>query len=160
MSRRIDVQYANGTESTPDKGDIEHWVAGSIAAVDGDAGLAVAVRIVDADEMQSLYRDFGGQDKSTNVLSFPAGTIAGLPAEAEVPLGDVVICASVVNAEALQQGKRPQDHWAHMVVHGTLHLLGYDHLEAGDATVMETLEAEILAGFGIDNPYGESPFKN
>ena len=85
------------------------------------------MRIVDAAEIHALNSDYRGKDKPTNVLSFPAGDVAGLPADMPVPLGDVVICASVVREEAAAQGKALDDHWAHMLVHGTLHLLGYDH---------------------------------
>ena len=107
--------------------------------------------------MQELNKAFRDQDKPTNVLSFPAGEIDGLPADSGLPLGDIVICAAVVKDEAEDQGKSLLDHWAHMIVHGTLHLLGFDHLEEADAAAMESLEIQILGDHGIANPYGESP---
>jgi len=107
--------------------------------------------------MQRLNCEFRGQDKPTNVLSFPAGEIDGLPEDTEMPLGDIVVCAAVVTDEAAQQGKKTGDHWAHMMVHGTLHLLGFDHENDADAEQMEGLEIQILTDHGIANPYGESP---
>ena len=123
-----------------------------IAATSGAAqqDAEVCVRLVDAEEMATLnatYRDRAGP---TNVLSFPAA----LPAELNLPLlGDIVICAPVVRAEAAAQHKALQAHWAHMAVHGTLHLLGYDHIDEEDATVMEALESAILADLHYPCPY-------
>jgi probable rRNA maturation factor len=97
-----------------------------------------------------LYRD---KDRPTNVLSFPAGDIVGLPDDAPHLLGDVVVCAGVVAGEAAEQGKRLEDHWAHMLVHGTLHLLGHDHGDEREAEAMEALEARILAAGDIKDPY-------
>ena len=88
---------------------------------------------------------------------FPAGEIDGLPSDSELPLGDIVIFAAVVKDEAADQGKSLLDHWAHMTVHGTLHLLGFNHLQEDDAAAMESLEIQILGDHGIANPYGESP---
>lgn len=130
-----------------------HWVDRAIAAAGGDAGLEVSVRVVDEAEMQVLNREFRGQDKATNVLSFPAANLKGLPPEAEIPLGDIVVCAAVVGAEAERQGKSLNDHWAHMLIHGTLHLLGFDHVRDADADAMEGLEVRILKELGIGNPY-------
>jgi probable rRNA maturation factor len=110
----------------------------------------VAIRIVGADEGQALNRDYRGKDYATNVLSFPAE----LPPGVDLPLiGDLAICAPVVAREAAEQGKKPRDHWAHLTVHGTLHLLGYDHIEDAEAEAMEALETRILAGLGIGDPY-------
>ena len=119
--------------------------------------LDVSIRVVTADEMRNLNRDDRGKDKATNVLSFPAGAVTGLPEEVPQLLGDIVVCAAVVADEAEAQGKAVQDHWAHMLVHGTLHLLGYDHLEDADAQKMESLEARILADQGVADPYGAGP---
>lgn len=115
---------------------------------DGRAGLCV--RIVGLAESRRLDRDYRGKDKPTNVLSFPSS-----PEERAVDgaLGDLVICAPVVAAEARAQGKTVPAHFAHMVVHGTLHLLGYDHLQARQAHAMERLEARVLAGLGYPDPY-------
>jgi probable rRNA maturation factor len=110
----------------------------------------VCIRIVGAAESRRLDRDYRGKDQPTNVLSFPAS-----PAEraAGGAIGDLVICAPVVAAEAREQGKALAAHWAHMVVHGTLHLLGFDHAGARHARLMERLEVEILSGFGYSDPY-------
>ena len=116
----------------------------------------MSVRIVDAAEIHALNSDYRGKDKPTNVLSFPAGDVAGLPADMPVLLGDVVICASVVREEAAAQGKAITDHWAHMLVHGTLHLLGYDHETETEAVEMEALETRILSEHGVADPYGAS----
>jgi probable rRNA maturation factor len=110
----------------------------------------LAIRIVDTAEGQALNRDYRGKDYATNVLSFPAE----LPPGVNLPLiGDLAICAPVVAREAAEQGKKPRDHWAHLTVHGTLHLLGYDHIDEAEAEAMEALETRILAGLGIADPY-------
>ena len=118
--------------------------------------MEVAVRVVDADEIRTLNRLYRDKDKSTNVLSFPAGDIDGLPAEVSRLLGDVVVCASVVAAEASEQGKALPDHWAHLLVHGTLHLLGFDHENGPEAAEMEALETQILASRSVTDPYERS----
>ncbi len=114
----------------------------------------VCIRLVDAEESRQLNSAYRGKDKPTNVLSFPAAldeqTIAATQLEL---LGDIVICKSVVEAEALQQNKRFDDHLAHMVIHGLLHLYGYDHENEADAQQMESIEREILDHFGVDDPY-------
>lgn len=106
--------------------------------------LELTIRIVGAQESQALNHQWRGRNKPTNVLSFPG--------EFQV-LGDLAICAPVVAREASEQGKAPRAHWAHMVVHGVLHLLGYDHEDDRDATAMEAREVKILEQFGYGNPY-------
>jgi len=113
----------------------------------------MSVRLVNREEIRLLNRDYRQLDSATNVLSFPAGEISGLPTEVAQSLGDVVVCASVVSDEAAEQGKSVDAHWAHMLVHGTLHLLGYDHQTAADAAEMESLEARILKANGLTDPY-------
>jgi len=113
------------------------------------------VRLVDTDEIRSLNREYRRKDKATNVLSFPAAAIEGLPTDVAQVLGDVVVCATVVNEEAAEQGKAIEDHWAHMLVHGTLHLLGYDHEADDDAAEMEGIETRILTENGLADPYRE-----
>lgn len=113
----------------------------------------MVVRIVDAAESQALNRDFRGKDKPTNVLSFPfEAPPVVLEGEADY-LGDLVICQAVVEQEAKAQQKPVAHHWAHMIIHGVLHLQGYDHIHDDEATEMETLEVTILAGLGIPDPY-------
>ncbi|BFM08480.1 rRNA maturation RNase YbeY [Halioxenophilus aromaticivorans] len=134
--------------SLPSEEEFLRWVKAALVRAKGDEELTI--RVVGAAESQTLNRDYRGKDKPTNVLSFEAD----LPDEIEVNLlGDMIICAPVVAQEATEQGKSEQHHWAHMVVHGTLHLQGYDHIEDSDAEVMERLEIEILARLGIANPY-------
>jgi len=157
MTLHVDVQFAADDESLPDSQDIAAWVNRATKAAGYTEETEISVRVVDSNEMQALNKDFRDQDKPTNVLSFPAGEIDGLPSDSGLPLGDIVICAAVVKDEAANQGKSLGDHWAHMVVHGTLHLLGFDHLEDDDAVAMESLEIQILGDHGIANPYGESP---
>jgi len=160
MTANVDVQIASDEESIPNSDDIAIWVSRSVQAAGHTGEAEISVRVVTATEMQQLNSEFREQDKSTNVLSFPAGEIEGLPSDAEMPLGDIVVCAAVVREEADDQGKRAADHWAHMMVHGTLHLLGFDHIDDSDAVEMEELEIQILMAHGIANPYGESPQEN
>ena len=147
------MQVASDASDIPPEEAIGDWVARAAAAAGHDGDCTVSIRIVDEDEMHALNRDFRNQDKSTNVLSFPAGEIDGMPPDAIPILGDLVVCAGVVTREAVEQGKTVADHWSHMVVHGTLHLLGYDHKSAAEAAAMEGLERDILAGLGITDPY-------
>lgn len=150
MNIVVDIQSAT-SDPCPDEDDIRHWVEAALHGRGDDA--EVSVRLVDEEEMTALnsrYRDKAG---STNVLSFPAD----LPAGVDHPLlGDIVICPAVVNREAAEQDKTPPQHWSHMLVHGSLHLLGYDHVEPSDARVMEALETEILQDLGHPCPYTES----
>ena len=154
MSVQVDVQRACDNETVPDNSFVTAWLTRSVAEAGGPADAELSVRIVNEDEMRSLNCAFRGKDKPTNVLSFPAGDVAGLPADTPLPLGDIVICAGVVGAEAAAQGKTEDDHWAHMLVHGTLHLLGFDHETDAEAADMEALETRILGEHGIADPYG------
>jgi probable rRNA maturation factor len=147
------VQVASHAPDIPSKDDIRQWVERAVGVIDADPDSNVSVRIVDEQEMRTLNRDFRDQDKPTNVLSFPAGDIAGLPGSESPVLGDIVVCATVVAAEAAEQGKALGDHWGHMLVHGTLHLLGYDHMTELEAGEMEGHERQILADLGIADPY-------
>ncbi|MDO9317329.1 MAG: rRNA maturation RNase YbeY [Gammaproteobacteria bacterium] len=114
----------------------------------------IGIRIIDAKESAELNHDYRGKDYATNVLSFLSGIPDAIVAELEeTPLGDLAICAEVVAREAIEQGKPAAAHWAHMVVHGMLHLHGYDHEDDVEAEEMETLERRILATLGIDDPY-------
>jgi len=150
----VDVQVASDAAGIPTSDDIREWIERTVAAADPDRDADVSVRIVDEQEMRALNRDYREQDKPTNVLAFPAGDTGFVP-PGEMPLlGDIVVCAAVVAREADEQGKPPGHHWSHMLVHGTLHLLGHDHLESAEAEAMEQLERQILAGLGIADPYG------
>jgi len=155
MAMAVDVQFACEDAGVPDEDDIQSWVE---HAADQSGRMTVsnteiAVRVVGEAEIQTLNQLYRNKDSATNVLSFPAGDIEGLPQSAARQLGDIVICASVVRDEAVRQDKPLADHWAHMLVHGVLHLLGYDHSNNADAEEMERLEATILQSRGIADPY-------
>jgi probable rRNA maturation factor len=147
----VDVQYAaSHTDMTalPTQQEIENWVIETCKPFLQTA--EVSVRIVDNAEMMALNQRYRQKPDPTNVLSFPAS----LPAGCDYPLlGDIVLAASVITQEALKQHKSPISHWAHMVIHGTLHLLGFDHETDIAATQMEALEIKILQYFDFKNPY-------
>ena len=149
----IDVQYGDdlsGAECVglPNAQQITTWAEAALAGMRTEAQLTV--RIVSNAESAMLNQTYRYKQGATNVLSFAIEDPDGLP----VPLlGDIAVCAPVVEREAREQGKEAAAHWAHMVVHGTLHLLGYDHLEDAQAQEMELLETRILAGLGFPNPY-------
>jgi probable rRNA maturation factor len=154
----VDLQVASDVADLPDEEQIERWVASTLHAADADDArdLEISVRLVNEDESRKLNHRFRHQDQATNVLSFPFSPLDGLPEETVKSLGDLVICAPVVVREARQQDKALLDHWAHMVVHGTLHMLGYDHQDDTQAAAMEALETSILRDFGIEDPYRET----
>lgn len=155
FSVSVDVQIACADTDIPDEHEIQRCV--QLAVRDGressQRDAEVVVRIVDTDEIRNLNDRYRHKDNPTNVLSFPAAGLEGLPADEMLALGDIVVCASVVSAEAAEQGKAVADHWAHMLVHGTLHLLGLDHESDLMAAEMEGLEIRILAKLGITDPY-------
>ena len=145
---QIDVQYAVSADGIPGAESIRQWVAQALPA--DRAAAELTVRIVDEAEITALNRQYRGKDGSTNVLSFP---YEGIPGIASNLLGDIVICAPVVAGESVTQDKPLEAHWAHMVIHGVLHLLGHDHHKEGAASRMELTEIEMLAGLGYANPY-------
>lgn len=159
MRAKIDVQIASSAADLPGTDALTGWAQAALAGacpgpragVEGDPELTL--RIVDEAESAELNRTYRNTGGPTNVLSFPfeAPELVNLPL-----LGDVVICAPVVAREAREQNKAPAAHWAHMVVHGTLHLLGYDHGSDEEAEQMESEERRILADLGFDDPYAES----
>ncbi|CAD0336414.1 Endoribonuclease YbeY [Xanthomonas hortorum pv. gardneri] len=148
----VAVSYALPRAGLPSAVSFRKWVAAALKGRIREADLAV--RIVDEKEGCSLNHHYRGKDYATNVLSFPAELPEGLPKGVKMPLlGDLVICAPVVAREAAEQGKSLASHYAHLTVHGTLHLLGWDHADDKEADAMEQLEREILADLGIDDPY-------
>ena len=152
MQAELEVQRVTTADGVPGDDQFQLWVDAALAGIGHPSTLAI--RIVDEQEAQRLNRDYRNQDYATNVLSFPAELPAGLPAEiTQSQLGDLLICAPVVAREAAEQARPETDHWAHLTIHGILHLLGYDHEQASEAGVMETLEIEILMKLGISNPY-------
>ena len=150
----VDVSDASDAEGIPASDSIDRWVRTAVGHVVGNELIEVSVRIVGEEEGRQLNEQFRDKAGPTNVLSFPAGDLpGGMPADTPRMLGDIVVCAPVVEREAAEQGKAPAAHWAHMLVHGSLHLLGFDHLDDHDAEKMEMLEKQILAEWGIGDPY-------
>ncbi|MBV6777222.1 rRNA maturation RNase YbeY [Xanthomonas euvesicatoria] len=148
----VAVSYALPRAGLPSAVSFRKWVAAALKGRIREADLAV--RVVDEKEGCSLNHHYRGKDYATNVLSFPAELPEDLPKGIKLPLlGDLVICAPVVAREAAEQGKLLAAHYAHLTVHGTLHLLGWDHEDDKEAEAMEQLEREILADLGIDDPY-------
>ncbi|MEJ7745515.1 MAG: rRNA maturation RNase YbeY [Luteimonas sp.] len=150
----VSVSYALPRAGLPAAVSFRRWVAAALDTRIREADLAI--RIVGTKEGRALNRHYRGKDSATNVLSFPAEMPEGLPADMKMPLlGDIVLCAPVIAREAREQKKLLTAHYAHMTVHGALHLLGWDHDDEREAECMEQLEREILAGLGIADPYVE-----
>ncbi len=146
----LDLQLASEAQA-PSQADFLRWCELALRQRSADSELTI--RVVDEAEGRELNRTWRHKDYATNVLSFPADVPDGI---LDIPLlGDLVICAPVVEREAAEQGKPSQAHWAHLVIHGCLHLLGYDHIEDDEAEEMEALERELLAELGHPDPYAE-----
>ena len=149
-SHIVHVNYGVARAGRPSALSFRRWVQAALRGAKHRKAVELSIRIVDAKEGRMLNREYRGKDYATNVLSFPAE----LPPGMTLPLiGDLAICAPVVAREAAEQGKVANEHWAHMTVHGVLHLLGYDHIDETEAEAMEALETRILAGLGIADPY-------
>ncbi len=148
MSFDVDIQIAVDNQVIPDAEEFQRWVALALAGHLEEAELCI--RIVSAEESQELNSTWRGKDKPTNVLSFP---FEAPPGFSSAMIGDLAICAEVVATEAQEQNKPLTAHWAHMVIHGVLHLIGFDHINDDDAEEMEALEIELLAQLDIPNPY-------
>lgn len=145
---RIDISYGLPRAGLPAAGTLRAYAEAALAGRREQGELSV--RIVDTDEGRALNRDYRDKDYATNVLSFPAELPPGVPLPI---LGDLVLCAPVIAREAEEQGKPLKHHYAHMLVHGVLHLLGHDHMDEAEAEAMEAIEREVLAGLGIPDPY-------
>ncbi|TDQ58005.1 putative rRNA maturation factor [Mesocricetibacter intestinalis] len=145
----VDLQIATqDTRGLPDAVLIERWATAALRAEQNRP--EITVRIVDEEESHELNLTYRGKDRPTNVLSFPFEC----PEQVTLPLlGDLVICRQVVEREAAEQHKSAEAHWAHMIVHGCLHLLGYDHIEEDEAEEMESLETQIMLSLGFSDPY-------
>ena len=151
MNLELDLQIALDLPGLPAKSDFRRWAEAALVGADYQKDAELTIRIVNEAESTALNETYRHKQGPTNVLSFPFEA----PPEVESALlGDIVICAPVVLREAVVQGKTPEAHWAHLVAHGVLHLLGYDHDEA-QAEAMESLEIRILAGLGYPDPYGD-----
>ncbi|MDD5754957.1 MAG: rRNA maturation RNase YbeY [Methylococcales bacterium] len=144
----VEIQRICATDSQPNDAQLESWVNTVLANLDDDS--EIVIRIVDEIESAQLNETYRHKQGATNILSFPVD----VPDEIELNvLGDLVICAPVLEREATEQNKPLHNHWAHIVIHGTLHLLGYDHIEDTDAEEMETKEIALLQTLSIPNPY-------
>jgi probable rRNA maturation factor len=148
MALTVEVQMASSGAGVPTRRQLDAWARA--AWQDDGRDIGVVVRVTDEAESRRLNRDYRHIDKSTNVLSFPFDPVPGVGFE---HLGDLVVCAPVVAREAAEQGRQASAHWAHMVVHGMLHLQGYDHGDEREAEKMEALETRILIGLGYPAPY-------
>jgi len=147
---QIEVQVLSNSVGVPDKAQIQCWV--DLALEDHDQDTEIVVRIVDVHESAQLNKQYRHKPGPTNILSFPADIPEGIGLNL---LGDLVVCAPVLEREALEQHKPLAHHWAHIIIHGVLHLLGYDHLTEEDADLMENKEINILQKLNITNPYLE-----
>ena len=144
----VEIQHACDAPEIPADKDFQQWVHHVLEQQQGSG--SVVIRLVDADESQALNHQYRNKDYATNVLSFPFEAPEFIE---EHHLGDLVICVPVVNREAVEQDKQASAHWAHMVIHGMLHLLGYDHESEAEADEMESIEIKLLEKLGVNNPY-------
>lgn len=144
----LDVQYASQVMEVPSKEQFRTWL--NTVLVDQNYDVEVVIRITDEQEMSQLNHRYRQRQGTTNILSFPFEAPDQVPVDL---LGDLVVCAPVVEQEAMQQGKDLNAHWAHMIIHGALHLLGYDHIEDSEAEAMENMEVDLLKSIGFPNPY-------
>jgi probable rRNA maturation factor len=155
----LDLQWASSLEQPVSQEQMQTWIETAIGEQDTD--YSVTLRVVDEAESQALNRDYREKDYPTNILSFEGDPMEDFPEEVRAELmedelwhlGDLVVCAPVIAREAKEQGKPLENHWAHMLVHGSLHLLGYDHLSDEEAEEMEQLERDILSSLGYPDPY-------
>ncbi|PSV24209.1 MULTISPECIES: rRNA maturation RNase YbeY [unclassified Photobacterium] len=149
MAIYLDLQHATESlDGLPTEAEFQQWLNAAVIPFQADA--EVTIRLVDEKESHALNLEYRGKDRPTNVLSFPFEAPPGMELEL---LGDLIICRQVVEKEAVEQNKPLKAHWAHMVVHGSLHLLGYDHIEDEEAEEMENLETEIMQNMGFVDPY-------
>lgn len=144
----VDLQIASTATNLPTESEFSLWV--NCALQQYNKSFELTIRIVEVEESQQLNSQYRQKDKPTNVLSFPFEVPEGIELNL---LGDLVICADLVVQEALEQNKAIKDHWAHLVIHGCLHLLGFDHIEDDEAQEMESLEISLLAQLNINDPY-------
>jgi probable rRNA maturation factor len=152
MTLALEVQIALDFPDLPSETELRRWAEATLAGADYQRDIELVIRIVSETESAILNETYRHKQGPTNVLAFPFEAPAGIAVKL---LGDVVICAPLVVCEALSQGKAISAHWAHMVSHGILHLLGYGHQDEGQTEQMEALEVNILNGLGYPNPYGE-----
>jgi probable rRNA maturation factor len=156
INNTIDLQVACTEKSVPTQADFQLWVDTALSALVEDKhtqkAFELTIRLADIEESQQLNHQYRNKNKPTNVLSFPFEVPDGIELDL---LGDLIICCDIVKQEALEQNKDLFNHWAHLVIHGCLHLVGFDHISDEEAEEMESLEISILASIGIENPYEE-----
>ena len=159
MKLILSIDNVCSAENIPCDEEIESWVSTVLSTQSQNAAITeLGLRIVDQAEISELNSRYRQKEGPTNVLSFPFELPPGFPEDSErTLLGDIVICSDIVEQEATQQNKTSKEHWAHMSIHGTFHLLGYDHIDDHNAEEMETLEIKALAQLGFPNPYLENP---
>ena len=157
MKLDVDIQTKTRERVLPHPNEVKRWAA---SAYEETQYSSVGILIVDKEEIQNLNLNYRDKDKPTNVLSFPMDLDEGFFQEEPYPLGDIIICAEVVKEEAIRDDKDYISHFAHMVVHGMLHLQGYDHEKDEEAAIMEGRETEILASLNIKDPYAENTYAN
>lgn len=154
MNATVNISNSCADKWAPTIEQCEEWLNCGLQVAQQSRPCSISLSFVDAASSQSLNNDYRGKDKPTNVLSFPAEFPIELAEQVDTyPLGDIVICAAVVEAEAVDQGKELTEHWAHLTIHGLFHLLGYIHDQPSDAEKMEKLEINTLERLGIPNPY-------
>lgn len=152
MTPRVEVALSYGCprRGVPARVSFTNWALAALDAASQDGAFQLSIRVIDADEGLALNRDFRGKAYATNVLSFPADMV--VPGGPRL-LGDLALCAQVIEREAREQRKLVSAHYAHLTVHGVLHLLGYDHEVDAAAAAMEALELQALSSLGLGNPY-------
>lgn len=154
MNATIEISNDSSAEWIPPVAQCQQWTREALSVFAADRTYSVSLRFVDPEASNELNLSFRNQDKATNVLSFPANYPEELVSNLEyTPLGDIVICPQIVSSEAQEQGKALEAHWAHMLVHGVLHLGGFDHSDENEAKLMESHEINTLEKLGFPNPY-------
>jgi len=159
----VELQNTNNFSTVPNKSALQNWSNAALQKTDSSGSMSLVIRVVNEEEGIALNLAYRDKNSATNILSFPyevpeyATDIPELEEEyARAYLGDLVLCEKVVINEAKAQNKTLEQHWAHLIVHGVLHLQGYNHIDDGDALIMESLEIRIMESLGFDNPYLET----
>ena len=154
MKIAIDIVNDSQSDTTPELKQCQSWLESALAHLENSRALELSIRFVESTEIQRLNREYRSKDKPTNVLSFPSQIPEAVAAEMDsYHLGDIAICSEIVESEAQAQNKQLDAHWAHLLIHGLLHLLGYDHDSDEQASEMENLEIQILKTLGFPDPY-------
>lgn len=154
MTVTVDIDNQSQSSHCPNEQSCQAWISEALKALGRNEHYELSLRFVDEDESAQLNQRYRNKEGATNVLSFPSEAGAAVAEQIGFyPLGDIAICPAILEAEAREQDKELQDHWAHILIHGVLHLCGYDHQESEQAEAMENLEIEILKTLGIKNPY-------